>query len=116
MDVAMRITRRALVLAFPLFLVDCKGTEHIVGRPSGTTEFRTIASMLPYITSSLTARKAQEQFGNPNSKSTAGEIVLVYDVEDSKKVSLGFPSLEGQINFARVSDKTGASQDLPILP
>jgi hypothetical protein len=45
-----------------------------------------------------------------------GEIVLVYNVEDSKKVSLGFPSLDGQIVFARLSDKTGASTDLPILP
>ena len=112
----MRITRRALVIAFPLLLAGCKGTEHIVGTPSNLTEFRTLASMQPYITRSLTARKAQEQFGNPNAKTTAGEIVLVYNVEDSKKVSLGFPSLDGQIIFARLSDKTGASTNLQILP
>ena len=112
----MRITRRALVIAFPLLLAGCKGTERLVGSPSETTEFRTIASMQPYITSSLTPDKALAQFGNPNSKSTAGEIVLVYDVESSQKVSLGFPSPDGLINFARVSDKTGASRDLPILP
>ena len=112
----MRITRRALAIALPLLLAGCKGTEHIVGTPSATTEFRTIASMQPYITSSLTLDKALAQFGNPNAKSTAGAIMLVYDVESSQKVSLGFPSPDGLINFARVSDKTGASQDLPILP
>ena len=112
----MRISRHALVIAFPFLLAGCKGTENIAGTPSNVTEFRTLASMTPYITSSLTAQKAQEQFGNPNSKTTAGEIVLVYNVEDSKKVSLGFPSLTGQILFARLSDKSGASTDLQILP
>ena len=116
MDVVTRITRRVLAIAFPLLLAGCKGTEHIVGTPSATTEFRTIASMLPYITSSLTPSKAQAQFGNPNSRSTAGVIVLVYDVENSQKVSLGFPSQDGLINFARVPDKSGASRELPILP
>ena len=112
----MRITRRALVVAFPILLAGCKGTEHIVGTPSATTEFRTIASMLPYITSSLTPSTAQARFGNPNSVSTAGVVVLVYDVENEQKVSLGFLSLDGLIYFARLSDKTGASQELPILP
>jgi hypothetical protein len=116
MDAVMRITRRALAIALPLLLAGCKGTEHLVGTPSAATEFRTIASMQPYITSSLTPGKALAQFGNPNSKSTAGVIMLVYDVENSQKVSLGFPSEDGLINFARVSDKSGASRDLPILP
>jgi hypothetical protein len=116
MDVVMRITARTLAIAFPLLLVGCKGTEHIVGTPTNATEFRTLDSMKPYITRSLTAQKAQETFGNPNSKTTAGEIVLVYNVENSQKVSLGFPSQEGQIIFARLSDKSGASTDLQILP
>jgi hypothetical protein len=112
----MRITRHAILIAFPFLLAGCKGTEHLVGTPSPLTEFRTLSSMTPFITRSLTARTAKEQFGNPNSQSVVGEIVLVYNVEDSKKVSLGFPSLDGQIVFARLSDKTGASTDLPILP
>lgn len=112
----MRITRRALVLTFPLLLAGCKGTEHIIGTPSNLTEFRTLDSMTPYITRSLTAQKAQEIFGNPNSKTSVGEIVLIYNVEDSKKVSLGFPSTSAQISFAKLSDKSGASTDLQILP
>jgi hypothetical protein len=112
----MRITRHALLLAFPLLLAGCKGTERIQGTPSNLTEFRTLASMQPYITTSLTARKAKEQFGNPDSQTTTGEIVLVYNVENSQKVSLGFPSLDGQILFARLTDKGGTSTDLQILP
>jgi hypothetical protein len=112
----MRITARTLAIAFPLLLAGCKGTEHVVGAPTNMTEFRTLASMQPYITKALTVRKAQEQFGNPNAKTTVGSIVLVYNVEDSKKVSLGFPSLDGQIVFAILSDKSGASTDLVILP
>jgi len=116
MDVVMRITRHALVIAFPMLLVGCKGTEHIEGTPTNQTEFRTLAGMQPYITRSLTAQRAVDTFGNPNSRSTSGEVVLIYNVEDSRKVSLGFPSLEGQILFARLSDKSGASTDLQILP
>jgi len=112
----MRITARALAIALPLLLAGCKGTEHVTGTPTNATEFRTLASMQPYITKTLTVQKAQEQFGNPNARTTAGEIVLVYNVEDSKKVNLGFPSLAGQILFARLSDKSGASTDLQILP
>jgi hypothetical protein len=112
----MRITRHALLIAFPFLLAGCKGTENVVGAPSELTTFRTLASMTPYITTSLTARKAQETFGNPNSQSTSGEIVLVYDVENSQKVSLGFPSLDGQIVYARLSDKAGVSTNLQILP
>ena len=112
----MRMTRYALLIAFPFLLASCKGTENIQGTPSSLTEFRTLASMTPYITRSLTARKAQEQFGNPNSKTTTGEIVLVYNVEDSQKVTLGFPSVDAPIVYALLSDKTGASTNLVILP
>jgi len=112
----MRITRHVLLLALPLLLAGCKGTERIQGTPSNLTEFRTLASMTPYITASLTARKAKEQFGNPNSQTSTGEIVLVYNVENSQKVTLGFPSLDAQITFAVLSDKSGATTNLTILP
>jgi len=72
--------------------------------------------MRPYITASLTPRKAKEQFVTPNSQTTVGEIVLVYNVENSQKVTLGFPTLEGQIIYASLSDKTGVSTSLQILP
>jgi hypothetical protein len=112
----MRITRRTLALSVAFLLAGCNGTEHVTGTPSPLLQNLTLDGMKPYITTSLTPPAAELQFGTPSSRSTAGEIVLVYNVEDQKKVSLGFPSLQGQISFARVTDRSGASQDLPILP
>ena len=103
-------------MAFPLLLAGCKGTEHVTGAPSNLTEFRTLASMTPYITTSLTAKTAQEQFGNPNAMSTGGEIVLVYAVENSQLVNLGFPNPDGPILYARLVQKDGSSTSLTILP
>jgi hypothetical protein len=116
MDVAMRIARHARLIAFPFLLVGCRGTERIQGTPSDVVANLTVANMQPYITRSLTAQLAVDRWGTPNSRSTAGEVVLVYNVENAQKVSLGFPSLAGTIAFARVTDRTGVSTDLQILP
>ena len=112
----MRITRHALFLAFPFLLAGCKGTEHIEGTPSGVLANLTVETMQPYITRSLTPQQAVDRWGSPNSRSTAGEVVLIYNVDNGQKVSLGFPSLAGTIAFARVTDRTGVSTDLQILP
>ena len=112
----MRITRHALLIAFPLLLVGCKGTENIQGTPSNVLENLTVAGMQPYITRSLTPQQAVDRWGSPNSRSTAGEVVLIYNVDNAQKVSLGFPSLAGTIAFARVTDRTGVSTELQILP
>ena len=112
----MRITRRALVIAVPFLLAGCKGTERIQGTPSDVLENRTVASMQPYITRSLTPQQAVDRWGAPNGSSNAGVIVLIYNVDNGQKVSLGFPSLEGTIEFARVTDRAGVSTDLQILP
>ena len=116
MNVAMRFPRYALFLAFPFLLAGCKGTEHVVGTPSDVLDNRTVASTQPYITRSLTPQAAVDRWGSPNSRSTVGEVVLTYNVENASKVSLGFPSLDATIAFARVTDRTGASTELQILP
>lgn len=112
----MRITRHALLIAFPILLVGCKGTERIEGTPSDVLQNLTVAGMQPYITRSLTPQQAVDRWGSPSSRSTVGEVVLTYNVENAQKVSLGFPSLAGTIAFARLTDRTGASTDLQILP
>lgn len=112
----MRITRHALFLAFPILLAGCKGTEHVAGTPSDVVANLTVANMQPYITRSLTAQQAVDRWGVPSSRSTVGEVVLTYNVDNGQKVSLGFPSLSGTIVFARVTDRTGVSTELQILP
>lgn len=116
MDVVMRITRHALILAFPFLLVGCKGTENVTGRPSDVLENLTVASMQPYITRSLTPQQAVDRWGSPNASSSSGVIVLIYNIDNGQKVSLGFPSLDSTIQFARVTDRTGVSTELQILP
>jgi hypothetical protein len=105
----------ALSLALSTALTACKGTENVAGTPTGGTEVRTLASMMPLITKSLTVTSAEAAFGLPNGRTLTPPIILTYDVEDGKKVSLGFPDLTSPIQFAKVTDKNGGSTDLPIL-
>jgi hypothetical protein len=108
---------RALVLSLVLALgvASCKGTEKVTGNPTTLTELRTLASMLPFLTKSLTAAKAEERFGLPNQLMTTRALVYLYDVEDQKTVSLVFPLDGGVITFARLQDRNGVSQLLPLL-
>ena len=105
----------ALCLAFTAPLVACKGTENVTGTPIGTTETKTLASMTPLITKSLTVTSAEAAFGFPNSRTLPPPIILVYLVEDGQKVSLGFPDMVSAISFAQVTDKLGVVTNLTIL-
>jgi hypothetical protein len=105
----------ALSLALALGVASCKGTEKVTGSPTTLTELRTLASMLPFLTKSLTAAKAEERFGLPNQITNSGVLVYIYDVEDQKTVSLVFPLDGGVITFARLQDRNGVSQLLPLL-
>ena len=105
----------ALCLAFTAPLVACKGTENVTGAPTGVTETRTLAGMAPLITKSLTVTSTEAAFGFPNSRTLTPPIVLVYLVEDGKKVSLGFPDMVSVISFAQVTDKLGIVTNLTIL-
>ena len=49
----------AFVLVIMVPLVACKGTENVTGNPGGGGESRTLASMAPLITKSLTAIGAE---------------------------------------------------------
>jgi hypothetical protein len=81
----------------------------------GQTATRTLASMLPLITKSLTPLLTEQTFGPPNAKSGTGPISYVYNVEDQKKVSLIFPSSTATISFASVEDRNGVSTPITIV-
>jgi hypothetical protein len=106
----------ALCLALSTALTACKGTENVAGTPIGGTELRTLASMTPLITKSLTAIGAETAFGLPDQRTLTPPIILTYNVvENSGKVSLKFPDLTGTILEAYLTDKNGQTP-LPILP
>jgi hypothetical protein len=103
----------ALALALSAGAVGCK-SENLAGNPSSTLGTRTYANMLPYITKSLTPALAEEQFGFPDAKQVSGTIVYVYNVEDQKKVSLGFPGPGQTISFATLTLPGGTQTPIPI--
>jgi len=92
----------------------CKGTENVTGQPSGGPEGRTLAGMMPYLTKSLTAPVAELTFGRPDAASGSGLILFVYNVEDGKKVNLGFPSPSEPISFASLQDKNGGTTPITL--
>ena len=106
---------RPLALAFALAVTatGCKSSD-VMGRPSNTAEARTYANMLPYIRKSLTTAIAEERFGAPDAKQTIGTIVYIYNVEDQKKVSLGFAGVGQTISFATLTLPGGTQTPIPI--
>jgi hypothetical protein len=105
----------ALCLAVTAPLVACKGSENVTGTPIGGGETKTLASMTPLITKSLTVTSAETAFGFPNSRTLSPPIVLTYLVEDGKKVTLTFPDLTSPISSAWLTDKLGVVTSLTIL-
>ena len=104
----------ALCLALSTVFTACKGTENVAGTPIGGTESRTLASMTPLITKSLTAIGAETAFGLPDQRTLTPPIILVYNVEDGKKVSLGFPGPGQTISFATLTAPGGSQTPIPI--
>lgn len=106
----------ALGLSLALAAAGCKGTENVTGQPAGGggTESRTLEGMLPGITKTLTPQLAEERFGLPNSGSNSSPLVLVYNVEDGKKVNLGFPSRTSVISYALWQDRNGVQTNIPL--
>lgn len=105
----------ALILALGLVAPACKGTENnVTGTPSGGEEARTLASMLPYLTKSLTVPAAELTFGRPDAVSGSGLILLIYNVEDGQKVNLAFPGPTEPISFASLQGKNGGTTPIVL--
>jgi hypothetical protein len=103
----------ALVVALSAAAVGCR-SDSMSGTQSSALGTRTYANMLPYITKSLTPTLAEERFGFPDAKQTTGTIVLIYNVEEQKKVSLGFPGPGQTISFATLTAPGGSQTPIPI--
>ena len=109
---------RRLTLAFCLSLFlsvpGCNGSDAVVGTPITGQEGRTLASMLPFITKTLTAPQAELTFGKPDAAAASGSILFIYNVEDGKKVNLGFPNPTDPISFANLQDKNGGTTPIQL--
>lgn len=112
----IRRTQLALALALSFGMAACD-TGGVTGNPiTGGGSTRTLASMLPLIKTSLTPTLAEQEFGLPDQRTLAPPIILTYNVENSSKVSLGFPDISSTIQTATLTDKSGTVTTLPILP
>lgn len=114
--IMFRRTQMALALALSFGIAACD-RGGVTGNPitgDGTT--RTLSSMLPAIKSSLTPTLAEQTFGFPDQRTLVPPIILTYNVENSSKVSLGFPDMASTINTATLTDKSGIVTTLTILP
>ena len=106
----------ALGLSLLLGAAGCRGADPVVGNPITGQPERTLASMLPNITKSLTAPGAELVFGKPDAAASSGSILFIYNVEDGKKVNLGFPNPTDPITFANLQDKNGGTTPIEIRP
>jgi hypothetical protein len=104
----------ALILSLALLAPACKGTENVVGTPIGGQEGRTLASMLPHITKSLTAPHAELTFGPPDAGSGGSQVLFIYNVENGRKVNLSFPNPTDPIALAWIQEKNGGTTPITI--
>jgi hypothetical protein len=81
--------------------------------PTSASDTRTVASMLPKLTRSLTPAGAEAAFGKPDETVGSGLLIYVYRAEAGKKVYLGFPGFAA-ILYAKAVDASGGAQDLPL--
>ena len=104
----------ALILSLALFATGCKGTENVVGTPIGGQEGRTLESMLPYITKSLTAPMAELTFGRPDTGEGGAQVLFIYYIQDGRRVNLRFPNQTDPISQAWVQEKNGGTTPIPL--
>ena len=104
-----------LGLSFAL-AAGCQGSDRVMGAPtSGVSETRTLAEMLPNIKKSLTPPLAEQAFGSPDQRTGSGLVILVYNVEDDRRVNLSFPGPAALISNAFVQEKNGGTTPIPLL-
>ena len=104
----------ALILSLGLVAPACKGTENVTGAPIGGQEGRTLASMLPFITKSLTAPAAELTFGRPDDGASGASVIFIYFVENGRKVNLNFPNPTDPISLAWIQEKNGGTTPIPL--
>ena len=106
---------RLIALVLPLLLAGCSSASVDPDVASSTaTAPRTVASMLPRLSRSLTPAGAEAIFGKPDQTTGSGLIIYVYKVEEGKSIYLGFPGY-APITYAKLIDANGAGLELPLV-
>ena len=109
----MRASLRALALVLSLGALTPVVACNRSSDPTSASEARTVASMLPKLTRSLTPAAAEAAFGKPDEMVGSGLLIYVYRAEEGKKVYLGFPGFR-PIMYARAVDAAGNAEELAL--
>jgi hypothetical protein len=107
------MTRRLALLASVL-VVGFTACQSGSTTPGDETSTRTLASMRPLITRSLTPAAAGASFGKPDEITGSGLLIYRYRADSGRTVSLGFPGF-APIMYAKVLKASGEVEDLPLL-
>jgi hypothetical protein len=109
MQPMLRSLALAVALAAVTPLAACNGTSN----PTSASAERTVASMLPKLTRTLTPAGAEAAFGKPDETTGSGLLIYVYRAEQGKNVYLGFPGF-APIIYAKAVDASGSAVDLAL--
>ena len=105
----MRKIRLAAPLAISLYFGPaCSG----VPSPP-TTSTRTLQSLQPLLTRQLTPAEARARIGVPDEETGSGLRIYIYNLEDGKRLWLGFPG-DAPIVYARLQGPGGMMSDLEL--
>jgi hypothetical protein len=106
------VTRLHLVGALLIFQIAFTGCrENSPDRPGSST--RTLSSISPQLTRTLTPALAMERLGAPDVVTGSGLIIYKYRLEGGDTLSLGFPGY-APIVYAQVFRADGTRADLPL--
>jgi hypothetical protein len=105
---------RSITLALSLgTLAPLAACNNSSSDPAAVAAPRTVASMLPKLTRSLTPSGAEAVFGKPDEITGSGLLIYVYRAEEGKRVFLSFPGF-APIVSARAVDASGSAQELVL--
>ena len=104
----MRIVTGTLMV-FPAALVGCRENN----ADSGAAPTRTLSSISPHLTRTLTPALARERLGAPDVETGSGLIIYRYRLQSGDTLSLGFPGY-APITYAQLVRVDGTRADLPL--
>ena len=104
--------RRIFIFAFAAVVAgawSCRQptSPQVVGQGSALSKFE------PYLNAQLTPAIARARFGPPDEETGSGLRILIYKLNDGRRLWLGFPG-EAPITYARVEGVDGVFTDVPL--
>jgi hypothetical protein len=109
----MRTVRRLLIvgplLILPAAFAGCREKD----ADGAASSRRTLSSISPHLTRTLTPALARERLGAPDIETGSGLIIYRYGLQGGDTLSLGFPGY-APITYAQLSRADGTRSELAL--